>query len=65
MNKIIKKGVEKLPLVYQLADVEEIKSSSENILKKEIRPNRMMPLPKYVSKMSQAMDPGKPISKIL
>jgi len=65
MKKFVKNGIEKLPLVYQLADVIEIKKASKVKQKKDVRPNRSMKLNKYNSEISDAWSPEKPISKII
>ena len=65
MKKFVKKGIERLPLVYQLADVIEITQTNEVKIKKEVRPNRGIKMDKYSSEMSDVWLPEKPISKII
>jgi len=65
MKKIIKKGIENLPLVYQLADVIETKQKDDSIVTKEVRPNRFVKLEKYNADKTHAYGAPKPISKIV
>lgn len=65
MKRLIKKGIEKLPLVYQLADVVEIEKAKGTVVKTELRPNRFMKLKKYNSEISEVYSPIKPVSKII
>ncbi len=64
MKKIVKKGIEDLPLVYQLAEVQEIQEQKTDEIE-EVRPNRFIKIEKYDADSTQAYRSSKPISKII
>jgi len=65
MKKIIKKGIEDLPLVYQLAEVQEVQVRKKDSVSKEVRPNRFIKIEKYDADITQAYKSSKPVSKII
>ncbi|WP_459210162.1 hypothetical protein [Aquimarina rhabdastrellae] len=65
MKKIIKSGLNELPLVYQLAEINH--NTKEDSIDKNlnnIRSNRFISIKKYNSKKTYAFTSPKPVSKI-